>query len=256
MFGMVRLMTGRTREIVPAVLHDVLARAGQANGNKSPASVVLFDLDSTLLDNRPRQARILREFGQSAGIVHLSDCRPEYFDDWSLSNPMRKCGLSQEEALALEPAARQFWRERFFTSEYCIDDRPISGAVDYVKRVLSSGATVIYCTGRHLDMRAGTLACFAREGFPLPAENDQANGVHLIMKPTFEVHDDEWKRLARDQIVALGSVIAAFDNEPAHINIYREHFPDALCVHLATDDSQRPVVIHPSIRSVLNFNLA
>ena len=51
----------------PTVLERVLARV-----RALPGAVVVFDLDSTLLDNRPRQARILREFGAARGIPALA----------------------------------------------------------------------------------------------------------------------------------------------------------------------------------------
>jgi hypothetical protein len=63
--------------------------------------------------------------------------------------------------------------------------------------------------------------------------------VHLLMKPTLEQHDGEWKVVARQHIKGFGELLAAFDNEPTHINSYHEHFPEALCVHLLTDDSAR-----------------
>lgn len=229
------------------MLTDVLKRA-RATGQRG---LVLFDLDSTLLDNRPRQARILREFGAHRDIAPLLRCAPDFFDGWSLKPPMRVCGLADDDIETLEPQAKHFWRERFFTSEYCVDDIAIPGANAYVHRVLSEGGSVIYCTGRHLEMRDGTVDCFRREGFPLP---DEAR-VTLLMKPTFEMHDDDWKRVARDQILARGELIAAFDNEPTHINIYREYFPDAQCVHLLTDESGRGIAVDASIPSVFDFEI-
>ncbi len=169
---------------------------------------------------------------------------------------MQSCGLTAQDAEKLEPAARAFWRQRFFTSAYCIDDRPIPGAVDFVRRIVESGAQVVYCTGRHMEMRAGTLACLTREGFPIPEDKGTAPGVHLIMKPTLEIHDDVWKQDVRERVLALGQVVAAFDNEPTHINTYHQHFPEALCVHLATDDSARGIPVHPDIPSVHDFRLS
>jgi hypothetical protein len=210
---------------------------------------VLFDLDSTLLDNRPRQARILREFGAHAAVTPLLSCAPDHFDGWSLKIPMRVCGLPDDEVESLEPKAKNFWRDRFFTSEYCVDDVAMAGAVQFVRQVQGTGARIIYCTGRHPAMREGTIGCFAREGFPIPDEDV----VSLLMKPQFEMHDDDWKLLAREQIAARGQLIAAFDNEPTHINTYREQFPDALCVHLLTDESARGIKVHLSIPSIFDF---
>jgi hypothetical protein len=235
------------RAIDPDVLHRVLGRVRQTG----PRGLVLFDLDSTLLDNKPRQARIVREFGAAYGIRELTLCTPAMFVDWSLRKPMLACGLPEEQVKALEPEARRYWRERFFTSAYCVDDGANPGAQAFVARILEDGAQVLYCTGRHTQMREGTLACFTREGFPLP---DQQR-VHLLMKPSFELHDDDWKVIARRQIAELGELLAAFDNEPTHINSYHEHFPDALCVHLLTDDSARGIPVLPGVISVRNFEL-
>ncbi len=227
------------------MLPQVLKRAAELGAR----GTVLFDLDSTLLDNRPRQARILREFAAHRAVTPLLACAPEHFDGWSLKTPMRVCGLSEPEVETLEPQAKSFWRDRFFTSEYCIDDVAMAGAVRFVGEVQLSGARIIYCTGRHPAMRQGTIDCFAREGFPLPDEER----VSLLMKPQFDMHDDDWKLIARDQIAERGQLIAAFDNEPTHINTYREQFPDALCVHLLTDESARGVRVHLSIPSIYDF---
>lgn len=235
------------------MLHRVFIRIKEREqvrdeAGRSPG-LVLFDLDSTLLDNKPRQARILREFGAAHGISELTGCTAAMFVDWSLRTPMQACGLSPERTQALEPEARRFWRERFFTSPYCEDDTANPGAVEFVARILATGIKVVYCTGRHTPMREGTLRCFAREGFPLP--DDQR--VHLLMKPSFELHDDAWKVVARQHIMELGELIAAFDNEPTHINSYHEHFPSALCVHLLTDDSARGIHVLPGVVSIRDF---
>ena len=60
-------------------------------------------------------------------------------------------------------------------------------------------------------------------------------------------------RRARQPLAALGTVIAAFDNEPIHINSYFVHFTDAQCVHMLTDDSARGIAPHQSIPSIRDF---
>src|SRR5262249_14995801 len=160
------------------------AAAGAGQGG-----LVVFDLDSTLLDNRPRQARILREFGAARGLEVLARARPEHFTSWSIAEAMRVAGLPDAEAELLHREAKAFWRDRFFTSAYCVEDIPIRGAVDFTCAVRDSGARIAYVTGRHLQMGPGTVACFEREGFPLP----DGERVHLLLKPDFETTDDAWK---------------------------------------------------------------
>ena len=107
---------------------------------------------------------------------------------------------------------------------------------------------IAYCTGRHEQMREGTLVSFDRLGLPRTGPR-----VHLLMKPTFEQSDDEWKEQAYSRLRKLGQVIAAFDNEPTHINGYCGHFPEAICVHMATDHSGRKVELAACIVSVRDF---
>jgi hypothetical protein len=231
----------------PQVLARVVASARAAGAG----GVVVFDLDSTLLDNRPRQARILREFGAARGVPSLSAARPEHWEGWDLRRAMLNTGLPPLEVDRWSEEAKAWWRERFFTSEYCAVDDAITGAVRFVERVAESGAQIAYCTGRHEPMRAGSVASFQRLGFPLPGPS-----VHLLMKPTFDVSDDDWKVTAYARLRELGRVVAVFDNEPTHVNGYRQAFPEAIAVHLDTDHSGRDVALADGIVSVRDFSTA
>ena len=233
----------RSRSLDPSVLGRVLARV-----QALPGAVVVFDLDSTILDNRPRQARILREFGVARGIPALAQARAEHWHDWSIQRAMRNAGLGDDEVTRLEEDAKQFWRERFFTSEYCREDQAIAGARDYLSAIVDAGGIIAYCTGRHEAMRVGSIASFVKLGYPVPGAR-----VQLLMKPVFELSDDDWKLEANARLAALGTVVAAFDNEPTHANGYRRAFPEAVIVHLATDDSGRPVALLDGIVSIRDF---
>jgi hypothetical protein len=233
----------RSRPLDPSVLDRVLARV-----RTLPGAVVVFDLDSTILDNRPRQARILREFGVARGIAALAEAHADHWQDWSIQRAMANAGLGPDEVARLVEDAKQFWRDRFFTSEYCRDDAPIAGAREYLGAIVDGGGRVVYCTGRHEPMRAGTVESFVRLGYPVPDA-----GAQLLMKPVFELSDDDWKVEAYARLRAIGEVAAVFDNEPTHVNGYRAAFPDAIIVHLATDDSGRAVALSDGIVSIRSF---
>ena len=230
----------------PSTLEAILERARALER----AGVLVFDLDSTVFDNRPRQARIVREFGAARGVPALTQCQSRHFSDgWDMRAAFRNCGVSAEEAEQLHPEARKFWMARFFTSPYCAEDEVIAGAAAFLHRALATGARIAYVTGRPERMREGTLQAMRRHGLPLPDEDT----VFLVMKPAPEIHDDEFKREAQARIAALGEVIAAFDNEPTHVNEYRRSFPEATIVHVATDHSGRPVELLEGIVSVPHF---
>jgi len=239
-------MDGRARpEAQASILSAALARARAA----APRGVAVFDLDSTLLDNRPRQARILREYGARAGLPALAAARADHWDGWDLADAMRGAGLGPAEVARHLLPARRFWGAHFFTSEYCREDVPVPGAPAFVREMAGEGAQVAYVTGRPGRMEAGTLDCFRRSGLPLP---DGAR-VHLLMKPDAPLGDDEWKSLAAARVARLGPVVAAFDNEPAHVNGYAMAWPEALCVHLDTDHSPRPIEVLAHVPSIRDF---
>ncbi len=233
----------------PAASADLLARVLDSARAAGPEAIVVFDLDSTLLDNRPRQARILREYGAEHGLAALADHQADHWQGWDAKIAMAASGLAPDLIELHFAPFRIYWRDKFFTSEYCVDDRPIAGATDYVAAILAAGARVFYVTGRHEEMRRGTIICFDRTGFPSP----DSRTVELLMKPTLEEHDDLYKERTYAALRSRGQVVAAFDNEPAHINGYRDSFPDALSIHLATDHSMRDIPLASGIASIRDF---
>lgn len=227
-------------------LRDLLAKATALG----PKAVWVFDLDSTVFDNRPRQARIVREFGKAQGAPKLLACESKHFTSgWDLRGAVTSLGHSSAEADAMYPSLKAFWQERFFTSAYCVDDIEVPGAARFLKDCVATGAQVVYCTGRHEAMRAGTVQCLTQCAMPLP----DGKAVRLVMKPTLESSDDAFKRDAHRELEGLGQVFAAFDNEPTHANDYALRFPSATVVHLDTDHSGRPVALDKRIITIPRF---
>jgi beta-phosphoglucomutase-like phosphatase (HAD superfamily) len=231
----------------PAILLAALARARAAG----PGAVAVFDLDSTLLDNRPRQAAILRDYGRAAGVRALRDARPQHFTSWNLSEALRNAGLGEAEARRHAGPFRSFWDERFFTNRYCELDVPVPGAPAFARAVHRTGTRIAYVTGRPASMRPGTLHVLRAFEFPLP---DGARVV-LLMKPGDALRDEAWKAIAREAVEARGTPALVLDNEPAHLNAYARAWPRALAIHLDTDHSGLPVEVEAAIPSVLDLRL-
>jgi beta-phosphoglucomutase-like phosphatase (HAD superfamily) len=230
------------------ILTEALARARAA----APSGVAVLDLDATLLDNRPRQARIAQDYGRMAGMPPLLGACPEHWSGWDLEAGLVAAGVSSSDARRHRARFRRFWAERFFTSAYCSLDVPMPGAPAFVRALAAAGARIAYVTGRPSRMEDGTLHVLQRHGFPLP------DGVRtrLLMKPGEDLGDDAWKEIARAAVDAFGPVVLAFDNEPAHVNAYARAWPEALAVHLDTDHSPRPVEVLAWVPSVADFRLA
>jgi hypothetical protein len=231
----------------PRTLELVLARARE-HGRRG---LVAFDLDSTVFDNRPRQARIVREFGAAFGVPALTRCLPQHFvSGWSLRAAALALGVAEADFQRFGRELKAFWFARFFTSEYCREDIEVVGAPRYLQAVAATGVGLTYVTGRHEAMREGTLACLAKCGMPVPG---QRPGVGLLMKPSLHEDDDAYKLAAHAVLAEAGTLLAAFDNEPTHVNAYAQRFPEALAVHLATDHSERPVELKAEVISIPHF---
>jgi hypothetical protein len=244
---MTRFNGERVRPDWQQQLKTVLEKARAAG----PKGLVVFDLDSTIFDNRPRQSRIVREFGKIAGLAALEACTDDNWESgWDLKAALVSCGLTSELADQHFKAAKNFWGARFFTSEYCVDDIAVPGSPEYLKAIVNTGVQLIYVTGRHEEMRAGSIKAMAKCGMPVPGKN-----VTLMMKPTLRESDDTYKVQSHAKLAQLGTVIAAFDNEPTHANDYAKQFPGAIVIHLATDHSGRPVDLLPQVISVPDFRI-
>lgn len=226
-------------------LERVLELATQSQGK----GVLIFDLDSTVFDNRPRQARIVREYGAQKHLPALTKCQAFHFTNgWDLKHACVNVGMSDADAESIFRDLKNFWGARFFTSPYCRDDIEIVGAPRYLHACVKTGAKVVYVTGRHEEMRAGSIEAMARCGLPVPG-----GPVALLMKPSLRESDDTYKRVAHQLLEEMGPVIAAFDNEPTHVNDYGTRFPSCIPVHLATDHSGRPVTLDARVVSIPHF---
>ncbi|MFK8081223.1 MAG: HAD family acid phosphatase [Granulosicoccus sp.] len=230
-----------TPESASALLQKIIR---DCNGQR-----VLFDLDSTLLNNRRRSAVIMREYATAHDQPLLLHATPEHFPTWSARDSMVLMGMSESNADRILDDYLDFWSVRFFSSEYCQYDTDIAGAVKFVNAVHNAGGLVVYLTGRDESMREGTTLSLHSLGFPKP----EKEGVRLIMKTRLSDSDDQYKQGELEKLAESGGIAAAFDNEPAHINSYRTVFAEAICVHLHTDDSMREVRLLDGIISIENF---
>ena len=227
------------------VLDDVIRRVSeQLLRRPTPPPVATFDLDSTLFDNRRRQLQILTDFAKAKGLGGVEKLDREKIDGWRLTEAIALLSGADGNLATLKADFKPFWRDRFFTSEYCRFDDALPGAGDYVKAVEKAGAVIVYLTGRHEEMRRGTADSLASGGFPTGT---------LLMKPTFEMTDTQWKEIAVPKVKALGEVVACFDNETTHVNRLRAAFPGALTVWLCTDHSPEAEDLPADVPTIEGF---
>jgi hypothetical protein len=230
------------------VLKNVLEKLREAyryrvkNGGK-PVKVV-FDLDSTIFDVKPRSLRILKEFALSKAAKEIS----QEMAAWSLSLSSHTLLYTLGESAiangapvrgpvadAYLEAAFHFWLKRFFTNEYLTMDQPTLGAVEYVNQIVDAGAIAVYLTGRDWPgMGKGTRSMLEQNGFPMDAKCSE-----LFMKPNFKMDDSEYKDEALRDLRISSDTVALFDNEPANFHVFEKNFPEAHLVFFHSNCSEK-----------------
>jgi hypothetical protein len=231
----------------------VLERIAIAAGDGGRTPLVVFDLDATLYDNRPRTLEILMEYREQVlesrpdvaeALALLTADRIEYL----LSDSLRGCGITRADVVA---DITRFWHERFFTDAYCQHDAPIEGAPEYVRACHEAGGIVVYLTGRDLPgMLLGTVSSLRDCGFPIGIA-----GTELVLKPDANLPDEAFKRGALPTLDRLGEIAAFFDNEPANTNLAKAMFPDATVVLLETQRVPYAPPLAEDVEVVADFRI-
>lgn len=212
---------------------------------------VVFDLDGTLLDNRPRVEVILRELAE-----HWREDFPDASERVAavrveniVYDTRANLELLGVHDVALHEAGVSFWKDRFFTDDYIRHDAPLPGSVAFVRELYESGANVVYLTGRDLpQMALGTFASLRDQGFPIGCV-----GTELVTKPTFEMPDAEFKQGVARSLERTGEVMAVFDNEPANCNLLLSAHPQSVAVFVDSHHAPDPPPLADAVHVIDSF---
>ncbi len=231
-----------------AALRRVVERCRHQPGEPRPR--VVFDLDGTLLDNRPRTAAILRELialWPEAAAAKLRQLGVEQIR-YDMADTFAQLGLEDERLLA---AARRHWQERFFYDQTLHHDQPLPGAVAFARACWEAGAALSYFTGRDLpNMALGTFASLRDHGFPIGLP-----GTELVLKPHVSQSDAAFKREALPALTRASRVVAAFENEPGNCNLFVELAPEAQVFFLQTLHSRGAPPLLPQVQTLRDYRL-
>lgn len=223
----------QSSDLLEKILQDI-----QSHGRKA---LVVFDLDSTLFDVSPRTQKILsdftedpqnrRLFPQSVEAMKTLKVRSQ---DWGVKQALIRHGLHTH-PVDFHQAVRQYWIDRFFSGDYLKHDRPLPGAVDFVKAVVATGARVVYLTGRdQATMLQASRMVLETHGFP-PAE--------LVLKPQKGSDDALFKvNWFSEQNPKDYATVYFFENEPVNIHHVSERHPEVKIVFVDSTHSGKAEV--------------
>jgi hypothetical protein len=234
--------------IVARCAHDPVGDRGK------PTPVVVFDLDGTLFDNRPRSCAILKELAESWRSPYpdvaerLARARAEE-TAYLLTETLERLGVTDVERVA---EAQAFWRDRFFADDHLRYDVPLAGSVDFARACYDAGAILVYLTGRDLPlMGIGSFRSLRDHGFPIGVP-----GTELVLKPDAAMADEAFKRLEAPKLARIGAIVASFDNEPANCNTILEQNPGCESVLVDTQHLPGAPPLDKGVHVVADFRRA
>jgi hypothetical protein len=197
-------------ELLHRIVDEVRERAKQAPAGNKP--YVVFDLDDTAIDGRPRIAGAAR-------IAGLPD--PTAVETADLESIFSKLPRTRLNRIKLRIFSDQYYHSRELRGR----GEAMPGAIELIKAIEEAGGEVLYHTARDPSMREETLALIAHTGLPLrdPDRN-------LVMG------DRTGSKLAaaRRYAAERGEPVAAFDNEPHNAIAFRTAFRRAHVARLAS----------------------
>ena len=208
---------------------------------RQASSVVIFDLDGTLFDNRPRTMYIMRQiadqfYAQMPQLVGAVE-----------NGEMARLGVTDENEIKL---AKGEWSKRFFTDYYQQYDVPLPGAKKFVCDVYEAGATVIYLTGRDVNMLVGLTQTLRMCGFPVGVV-----GTMTMTKKDFNQDDGMFKDEVAAYLDRLGEVVGIFENEPGNSNLFQKNFPGATSMFLLTQHRPDAPELDDGITPIRDFRI-
>ena len=232
-------------EILDIILQETVS---YVQSGKSPH--VIFDLDDTIFDAGSRTRHILLEVAQSENI---KEACPEFYDRlkaltnddirYRVEDNLNMLGVTEH---WIRQSATKTWWDKFFLM--CDIDEVVPGAPQFVRELHAAGATIIYLTGRdRLRMQSATHKSLAKHGFPYDER------AMLRLKPEASHCDFKFKREEVTGLAATDLIVAAFDNEPRHVNMIKETVPEAHVVFVDRRHAGHPEVPHSSIVWIREF---
>ncbi|CAN5449168.1 hypothetical protein BH10BDE1_BH10BDE1_06920 [soil metagenome] len=241
--------------MVPGMLAPLL---NQVKRSPPGSSLVIFDLDSTLYDLTQRVTAILKRFTLDPEVcakfpeacARLQNVKI-HRTDWGLVEPLSRVGITNSSHDEFVREVHAAWAAGFFSNDFLDRDFPLPGAVEFVRACLERGAEILYLTGRDVPrMGAGTQTSLREWGFPLEHPK-----VNLVLKPTKELDDAQFKADVIDALVHRYDHVWLFENEPVNINVVLKRTPKVKVVFVDTCHSGLEVVTNP-FASVEHFDFS
>lgn len=182
-------------------------------------SLLIFDIDSTLIDTSYRTSAIFKEFAKQASHQDIWPDLCQQIRNWKelveVYDPIdflnQHAGMKLERESNTAQYILRFWKERFFDELWLAHDRPYPGGREFVYQCLHEGADIAYLTGReHSSSVEGTKRWLATHRFPLL---DHDKRTRLMLKSNRRMLDHVYKDEGLRELKRGYDLVWFFENE-------------------------------------------
>lgn len=239
-----------------AVLKKILSEAREARDGDQ-RFLAIFDLDSTLIDTKDRQRKILQMFAENSenvgrwpretALLRAVELRT---NDYGVLDAMERAGLSRSSDAAFFEEVQNYWRLWFFNNAHLSEDTPTKGAVEFVRAIEALDGDIMYLTARDVPrMHTGTLESLRGLGFPIDVDQ-----TVLVLKPEQSIEDHDYKVAAIRRASRAYDSVWFFENEPVILNAVSRALPDVNLVFIDTCHSGREE-LHDELDQIPHFDV-
>jgi len=220
-------LDSNSQQLLNQILENL--KIGEQSGKKS---LLIFDIDSTLIDTSYRTAAIFKEFAKQAPHKDIWPDLCKQIRDWQdlveVYDPIDF--LNQHAGMQIERNSNtghyilRFWKERFFDELWLSHDRPYAGGREFVYQCLHEGADIAYLTGREESTALeGTKRWLSTHRFPLL---DKEKRTRLMLKENHQMKDHLYKAEGLKKLKQGYDLICFFENEVELILMAKQEHPE------------------------------
>lgn len=215
----------------------------------------VFDLDSTLFCAAGRTQRILRKIPSDPQMHTVCLGQEKLFNniqvsskDFGLDHILKKAHIKLN--FECYKKVFSFWAFQFFSNNFLKYDVLYKGVQSYLSQLASSGAEIMYLTGRNRPfMGDGTYQQLQHHSLPLKTRD------HLMMKENVYTEDAFFKKKCLQQLCQKYQRIWFFENEPSVINFVHYFLPQIHIVFMNSTHSGRQKLHKKFYQISMDYNL-
>lgn len=175
------------------------------------ADVLVFDIDNTVMDTRPRTVLAVREFAKTYE-GNLTDAQRKNLSKITVEQAgrdgeetARKFRLDGEATEALQ----DHWVDTWWNPKNAALDKPMRQAREIFRA--AKGKEIIYLSGRQDDWMRATVAQLKKAGFP------NADSKHILLKSGAFGRTPQWKVKELRALARSGKKVIFFEDSRTNI---------------------------------------